>query len=204
MLRANLLSYTRNLGGAIYILSEASVICSNQNKDVPQHIVILASSSHPAFLLIFFFLFKSASPFKIASLVPHWECAGSWKCSEMESCDPRTSGSHNLEKSQCKSKFILKVTSSLGGSLLPELGYQRTGLPKWTRKEPKFSPHSWIWCVSITRASDEKVGYLKCGCHLLMVTMMFEKVPLIFSKHYSPDTRNTWATQIPLPAKLRG
>lgn len=69
MLRANLLSYTRNLGGAIYILPEASVIRSNQNKDVPQHIVILASSSHPAFLLIFFFFFLNQHPlFKLHPL----------------------------------------------------------------------------------------------------------------------------------------
>lgn len=104
----------------------------------------------------------------------------------MESCDPRTSGSHNLEKSQRRSKFVLKVRSSLGGS-----GCRRAGLPKLARKEQKSSPLRWLWCVSITRASDEKVGYLKCGCHLLRVTMMFEKVPLIFSKHYSPDSRNT-------------
>lgn len=185
MFRANLLSYSRNFGGAIYILSEASVICSNPNKDVPQHIVILASSSHPAFLLNQHPLFKWHPLSHTGSVL------GAGSALMMESCDPRTSGSHDLEKSQCRSKFILKVTSSLGGSLRPELGYQRAGLPKWARKELKSSPHSWIWCVSITRASDEKAGYLKCGCHLLMVTMMFEKVPLIFSKHYSPDTRNT-------------
>lgn len=55
MFRDNLLSYTRNLGGATYILSEASLIHSNQNKDMPQQIVIFTFSSHPAFLSFFSF-----------------------------------------------------------------------------------------------------------------------------------------------------
>lgn len=81
MFRDNLLSYTRNSGGATYILSEASLIHSNQNKDMPQQIVIFAFSSHPAFLsFLLSFFFKSTSI--ITSLLPHWECAGSWKCSD--------------------------------------------------------------------------------------------------------------------------
>ncbi|EOB08081.1 hypothetical protein Anapl_00225 [Anas platyrhynchos] len=50
------------------------------------------------------------------------KCAGS--ALTKESCDPRTPGRHNFEKSQRRSKFIPEVTSSPGDLLRPKLSYK--------------------------------------------------------------------------------
>lgn len=82
----------------------------------------------------------------------------------MEHGDLKASSRHDLEKSQHRSKFILKVKPSPGGLLGPRL--------KLTSKKLKPA-HAAPFSVSqlpVPTPLHDKVGCLRCGCHLLTVT----------------------------------
>lgn len=95
-----------------------------------------------------------------------------WEGSDEGRCDLETSGRHHLEKSQRRSKFILKVKSSPGGSLGPKLGYKNQAAQihqKGTEAQPTLLD---LECLNhgCQLPGMKRSVYLRCGCHLLTVT----------------------------------